>query len=1286
MQHEIRSGRAWLASEGSTGTVPLVHRTLRVRTPLGSPVGGRHGVRFLRALRGGILAAAAMACACSFAAAAAEGPLLQYRFAAGQDQGVPNAAGPGFAGRIEGGAKATALPDTGGATALSLDGTSGCLQVEGSEGLHIGAEGFTVAATVRFADSGTVEAAPDTHDMILMKPQEYLFGRTGRSLYLNIHDGRDWAGSVTGGECRPNVWTHAAAIVERIDEPPQGRVGYFVRLYLNGEMVAAREILNCTGASTANGVNVGKGWGGPWFFHGEMAHLSVYSRALSDGEFNELLKQEKLAKVISQRIAAPDARFPALLAEARAAVEAQKQPRRRALARVLATATGAVHHVDTQAALLPFLRTVCRLAPAGRDPVREFAAAHPEFALFDNGRVGVALFAPRRGGAALCSVFDLAAGREILGEQRALWSLRYEPPGGGPLREVDSAAGALAAKVTLNRSRTGAILEWTHAGTEEHPFRFTARSALLLQGPRLSLNLAVENRSPAVALREVRFPMVRVRRLEEGTDHLLVPRMSGVLHANPVKSRHQYEGAYPSGAAHMQFFAYYDDRRGIYVACEDGKARSKALRAWAAGNDCEFSALWHVGCRGTGGNGFTSSGDAVLEMFRGDWFDAAQIYKRFARTAAWWPASRSRQDTPAWYRNLAVWFIGSANSKAAADDLIAMRKELGLPIGLHWYGWNTEPFDDDYPHFTPRPGFVETVARLQANDVHVKPYINARIWETRDRGDEDFQYTSVALPATVKDPGGKPATEGYNKRTFSPMCPTTALWQRKMADLCAQVAGHGVDGIYLDQIAAGRPRFCFDTTHPHAAGAGEAWLEQGYWPMLATIRRELKPRHPQLILNSEDASEPYMHLLDGYLPWRFVDIGHVPAYQAIYAGRIQLTSRHYDDTTYDALFPKAAEQMLYGEQIGWFPTGHLRANPAFKVFVKKLAHTRRAFLPFFNEGDMLKPPPFAPGAPTVTADWGFYGPRLITTPAVLHSVWRLGNSIAVLFVNTSCEPVTAQVAPDAAAWGLGAAGLRMVEFGEGKEPVVGEWRPGAPLRLSVPGYAMAAWLFAAGDAKDAGHPVPGAREGGSTVRDTAGQGKRAGRPAQVAGAKDAGHAARVAAAAALFRALKGFDDEAEMAPERKRSERDRRDPWSVPDTPARPASEWIPAAAAPKMVLARVSPDGTYVGWIGSASALCFGPVDLGADTGGKPVIECEVAVPPEAPNARVRFMEAVPGRGGVPLVEGKLAVTGGYGNFATVRIPCPAGTAGVKNIVVQFSGRGAGICNFRRWRLVREP
>ena len=1183
------------------------------------------------------------------ACAATAAPIMQYRFdTVGTEPTIPNLAGPEYVGRLEGGARVASV-DGQAVAALTLDGQTGWVQIPGSAGLHLGPAGFTVVATVRFADAGTVEAQPETHDMILFKPGEYLFGRTGQRLYFNLHDGRAWAASVVGGACQAGVWTHAAAIIERIDEPPQGRVGYFVRLYLNGAMVATREILNCTGTTTDTPVNLGKGWGGPWFFRGDIAHLAVYPRPLSGGELNALLRDETLAPVVFKRTAAADPRFAPLLAEVRAAVAAAEAPRRLPLTRLVAAVEQAAHQVDTQAALLPFLASVQGLAAgAAADPLAEFARAHPEFTFLGHERLGVALFSPRPAAGALCSLFDLVSGREILGEQRALWALQYEPPGGGAARTVDSTAPTLVTALTTDRARGSATLEWTQAATAEYPFGFVARSELSLAGPRLALTLTVDNRSPEVALREVRFPVVRLRRLEQGTEQLLVPRMSGVLHPNPVKSHLSYAGQYPSGSAHLQFFAYYDDRGGVYVACEDGLARSKDLQALGEDNDCELSYLWYVGCRGVGGNGFASSGPAVLELFAGDWFDAAQIYKRFAQTAAWWPASRRRADTPDWYRNLTVWFIGNANTPKAAADLIAMRHDLGLPIGLHWYGWNTERFDDDYPHFSPREGFADTVAQLQAQGVYVKPYINARIWETRDRGDEDFQYTSVALPATVKDRQGQPVLEGYNQRSFAAMCPATPLWQKTMADLCAQVAGYGVAAIYLDQVSAGRPRLCFDPTHPHAAGAGEAWLEQGYWPMLAAIRRDLRQQHPDLVLNSEDAAEPYMHVLDGYLPWRFLDVGHVPAYQSIYAGRIQMTSRHFDDTTYDALFPKAAEQLLYGEQVGWFGLHPVTANPAFKVFVKKLAHTRRAFLPYFNEGDMLKPAAFAAAIPSVTADWGFYGPRLITTPALLHSAWRLGESVAVLFVNTTCTPVAAALAPSAADWGLKGDSLRLREYREGAAPTTLTWSPGQPGRVDVPGYGLAAWLIT--DAA-AAEPAP---------------------------------AAQAEAVATLFLALRDFDLQAEMTPERKRAECDQRDPWTLPDTPVRAAEEWIPAATAAKLLQARVAPDGTYVGWIGSSSALCFGLVDFGS-AAGSAVLECEVAVPPETTNGRIRFLEAVAGRGEL-LAEAKLESTGGWSNWATLRLPLPAGTAGRKGVVVRVTGRGSGICNVRRWRLVREP
>jgi hypothetical protein len=1185
------------------------------------------------------------------AAAAAGGPLIQYRFEAVEGTSVPNAAGPGFAGQLQGNASITKLSDAGGVPALSLDGKTGWIQVEGSQGLHLGDKGFAIVATVRFSDSGTADGTPETHDMIVMKPNEYLFGRNGRVLYFNIHDGSNWAARVVGGECQPNVWTHVAVLVERIYEPPQGRIGYFIRLYLNGQPVAGQEVLNCTGGTNDNPLNIGKGWGGPWFLRGEIAQVSLYNRSLADAELKGLLKGEKLAKVVvSRRVAEPDPRFLPLQEEAKMAIATLREPRRRALERLLSAAVQARSHVDTEAALLPYLATVCRLAASGNDPVQEFAAAHPEFVLLDNGRVAVAVYAPSGGPAALCSLLDLEDGREILGDQRALWTLRYEPSGegtGGPLREIDSTALSLTSTVTVDPSRPGARLEWTHVGSEEHPFQFTVRSDLALAGPRLSLDFAMENRSPEVAVREARFPVVRLRRLESGTDRLLVPQMSGVLHDNPVRTCFCYDGPYPSGSAHMQFFAYYDDRGGAYVACEDGKARSKDLRAAAGDNDCELSCLWHVG--GTGGNHFAVSGRAAIELFRGDWFDAAQIYKRFARTADWWPASRLRADTPDWYRTMTVWFIGNANTTKAADDLLAMRESLELPIGLHWYNWNRQPFDDDYPHFTPREGFADTVARLQSAGVYVKPYINARIWDIRDRGDEDFEYTSVALPATVKDRQGKPVMECYNKRSFSPMCPTTTVWQKTMADLCSQVAGYGVAGIYLDQVSAGRPRICFDPTHPHTAGSGEAWLEQGYWPMLAAIRRDLKSKYPELILDGEDAAEPYMHLLDGYLPWRFLDIGHVPAYQSIYAGRIQMTGRDFNDTIYDALFPKAAEQMLYGEQIGWFGTRHLDtpAHLAFRVFVKKLAHTRRAFLPFFNEGDMLKPAAFAEPAPTVTADWGYYGPRIITTPALLHSAWRVGGQVAVLFANTSCEPVTARIQTPASAWGLAGAGGRWVEFQEGTAATDADGAISPSIPITVPGYSLAAWLIDA----------------------TAGPEHRA---------------VPTDTVTALFQALGRFDDEAGITPERRRALRAQANPWVVPDTPVRKATDWIAAAEAPKLLGARVSPDGTFVGWINSNCSICFGRVDFGNAAEGRPVIECEVALPPASAGARIRFLEAVEGRGQL-LAEGKLESTGGYGTFATQRIPLPATAVGVKAIVVQFAGPG-GVCNLRRWRLVREP
>ena len=1005
---------------------------------------------------------------CPMVAAAADAPVIHYRFDAAPHGVVTNLAGADFTGALRGGARIAPRLEGRESARLSLDGKTGFIEVQGAENLHLGPKGLSVLATVRFAPA--TAPGPNDVDMILFKNGEFLIGRMGDKLYFNLHDGTDWKSHVLAGRLPRGEWCHVAVIVTRQLDPAQGINGYSVRMFINGEAVKEVELRDREVPATSHPVDVGKGFGGPWFCEGDLAELAVYPRPLLDDELNTLLAAEMLATVTVRHITQPDPRFAALLAELRGGLQQQGIATRLPVARLLAAVEQASPHVASEADLLPFLATLKKLSTTSPDPVADFAAAHPEFTFLDNGQMGLVFYAQRPTSVALCGLYDFTARRELLGRQRPLWTLRYAPAAGGETQAIDSVSPALAASLNVDRLTNEALLAWRHPATEQHPIAFTARARLRLNDRRVSLDFEVTDTSAEMAVREAVFPIIHLRRLEHGVDRLLVPTQSGELHDDPVTALFRFEGQYPGGNAAMQFFSYYDAHQGIYVACEDPRGRSKTLRAVAAGNDCQISCRWFVGGPpGGGGNGFITSGQAVVEGFAGDWFDAAQLYKTFARTAAWWPASHSREDTPEWYRNLSIWFQGCVNTEKDVAELIAMRDYLQLPIGVHAYGWSEAPWPafTGHPHFTPpKPGFDSRVAKLQGHSVHVKPYINARLWDTHDRASptsdpESAEYLRVARPHAVKLHDQAVCSENYEGRRYAVMCPATSFWQGVVKQLCTTVAGYGVDGIYFDQVAAGAPAICFDPSHSHETGSGETWLERGYWPMLAAIRSDLKPRHPQLVFDSEDAAEPYMHLLDGFLPWRFIDVGHVPAYQAIYAGRVQMTGR-VNTAEPKGKFVVAAEQMLFGEQIGWFGVATLKRTPPLGLFVKKLAHTRQAFLRFFNEGDMLKPAAWASPVAAVTADWGYSGARITTTPALMHAAWQQGDAIVVIIVNTTPDHVTADLMPPAKAWSLPEQ-VMLTEVQENAAPQTTAWTTENPRPISVPGLSVAAWLIGAND-------------------------------------------------------------------------------------------------------------------------------------------------------------------------------------------------------------------------------
>jgi hypothetical protein len=387
-------------------------------------------------------------------------------------------------------------------------------------------------------------------------------------------------------------------------------------------------------------------------------------------------------------------------------------------------------------------------------------------------------------------------------------------------------------------------------------------------------------------------------------------------------------------------------------------------------------------------------------------------------------------------RELSAWALSGGPPKECVGSVKEFAKFLGPPIGFHWYNWHQIPFDNDYPHYFPtQPGFADGVRELQSSGVFVMPYINGRLWDTRDKGKEDFQFTKVARPAVSKNEKGDPYTEVYGSKESdgSPvrlgvMCPSTPLWQAKVRQIVLRLMNEcGVKGVYIDQIAAAAPTLCFDKSHGHPLGGGHWWTE-GYWKLLETIR-QAKPE--DRMLTTECNGEPYIRLFDGYLTWHWQYDGQVPAFPAVYGGSIQMFGRSYGGgATKDlALRMRAAQQLVFGEQIGWVAPA-LAMEKENAEFFKGVVLLRRQLRRYFYAGEIARPPKLAGPIPTVRADWQWGGTAWVTTDAVLTGAWHqpAAKRLVLIFANVSDKPVTSRIEYDTGPYGFSSNELKLVRI------------------------------------------------------------------------------------------------------------------------------------------------------------------------------------------------------------------------------------------------------------------
>ncbi len=500
------------------------------------------------------------------------------------------------------------------------------------------------------------------------------------------------------------------------------------------------------------------------------------------------------------------------------------------------------------------------------------------------------------------------------------------------------------------------------------------------------------------SLQEVDFPYLNI--LAKGNDYALIPKHSGQLIKNPKSSGVNETLEYLRWAATMQFCAYYNDNYGIYFGTHDPKASIKEFIVKANVKDgVKFETKIPIPNKILSGNDWEYSGKFRLELFEGNWYEAAMIYRKWASAEAeYWPKdtpeSIARREAAG---NVALWML-MLDQKNSISQLRGWMTKfanyMGVPVGIHWYSWNDIQFDENYPYFFPaKSGMKGLVNELQQNgNITIMPYINGRLY------DQDLpNYLTEGKVWAVKDKDGKEETQPYGGIS-AVECPTQSGYQDIIVDACKQITDSiqiGCDAIYIDQVAYSKGLECFDKDHGHETGGGTAW-RSGYNEMFEKAHRGTAK---EKFFTSEGNCDFIADEVDIFLAQRWTIDNLVPAFQAVYSGKLQYFGTKAGWRPNINYYCQYANSFVNGVQPGRFyvSTVDLETGP----YVRRMGRMRNKLKEYLSFGRMLKPIEIdKSGIENITSNWES---NSVTISALQSSLWRNRDEdkAMILFANAS---------------------------------------------------------------------------------------------------------------------------------------------------------------------------------------------------------------------------------------------------------------------------------------------
>ncbi len=580
------------------------------------------------------------------------------------------------------------------------------------------------------------------------------------------------------------------------------------------------------------------------------------------------------------------------------------------------------------------------------------------------------VFANPQDGAGIISIHDRRSGREVLEvdpAQALLWHFDVKHPGGERSYENISRPCQVISGVKDDEAKL--TFSWSQ------DMNVTVEARLSDQDALLRLRIWIKLTKPDEGLLTVTFPCVKgiLPFSEEARDDVVLgTTYFGKQYPSPLLTGKASNQGY---GRNMQFTALMGAGLGLYAAREDGTAARKTFtwtpRTDAGTIDLTMSHPVPNWAAGKPVGQYVLPGDAVVGPFAGDWFDAAQIYRKWAVTAPWCRKGpiHQRDDYPQWLAKAPFFTIGYIGNETEVQAETDKHAFYGVPLSvIHAYDYFPQRHQDDgYPeYFPPKLGFQNfkrVVKDLQGKGIMIVPYVNGSLWDQ----DTESYRTENALDAARLGPDGKPQfTRRYGGgQAMLRMCPGAELWQQTILKVSKELADPdrlGVAGIYYDYVTVHLDD-CSSESHGHAIGGGN-WANSAVRDFYSLIRTECRKLNPDFMMCGEDWAEWCIDLLDTSLEYGYANTD-APLMQAVYHGYTLVygTGQRLPQTNMNL-----ARWWLLGGQNGWTRFGPLLAgtHPTESPDAEwtRLGRYYRTLLrchwefarPYLAYGRMLRPP------------------------------------------------------------------------------------------------------------------------------------------------------------------------------------------------------------------------------------------------------------------------------------------------------------------------------------------